>query len=77
MKRGTRLQRKKNDALFAEACRKAATAFAGNLLRDALGAYERFKAAHPKVHAEDIDFRIKALKEYIDDPASNYATKPA
>jgi len=67
MRRRLRLQLRAGKALFKEACRKAAEAFSEHRFSDALAIYEQFAEEHPNTHADEIQVRTHALKEYIDD----------
>jgi len=67
MRRSLRLQVRRSRALFDEVCAKAAEAFKERRFRDALAIYEDFAKEHPDVLAEQVQLRIRALKEYIED----------
>ena len=67
MSRRMRLQLRAGKALFKEVCRKAAEAFSEGRFRDALALYEGFVEEHPGTHTDEIQVRIRGLKEYIED----------
>lgn len=66
MRRGLKLQLLAGKALYKEVCRTAAEAFAERRARDALAIYEQFAREHPDTHPDEIQLRIRALKEYIE-----------
>ena len=67
MRRSLRLQLRAGKVLYNEVCAKAAEAFRERRFRDALAMYEQFAKENPDVYAEQIQLRIRALKEYIED----------
>jgi hypothetical protein len=67
MSRRLRLQLRAGKALYNEVCRKAAEAFSERRFRDALAIYEQFAEEHPDTHTDEIQVRIRGLKEYIED----------
>ena len=67
MSRRLRLQLRAGKALYNEVCRKAAEAFSERRFRDALTLYEGFAKDHPDTHTDEIQVRIRGLKEYIED----------
>jgi hypothetical protein len=67
MRRRLRLQLRAGKVLYNEICRKAAEAFSERRFRDALAIYEGFANEHPDTYAEEIQVRIRGLKEYIED----------
>ena len=66
MNRRLRLQLRAGTALFRRACDEAAKAFGERRYRDALAVYERFAEEHPGAQTEQLNFRIHALKDYIE-----------
>jgi len=67
VRRQLRLQLRAGKALYDKVCKKAGEAFAERRFQDALRLYEDFAKENPEVYPEEIRFRIKALKEYIEE----------
>lgn len=67
MRRQMKLKLRAGKALYDEACRAAGEAFGERRFRDALAIYEQFAKEHPHTYPDEIQFRIRALKEYIED----------
>lgn len=67
MRRRLRLQIRAGKTVYDEVCAKAGEAFNERRFRDALAIYEQFAEEKPDVHPEEIQFRIRALKEYIEE----------
>ena len=66
-------------ALYDEVLAEAASAFRERRFHEALETYERFAREHPDIHPDQIQFRIQALKEYIEEhiePLQRAATTP-
>jgi len=71
MSRRLRLQLRAGKVLYTEACRQAAEAFRERRFHDALSIYEQFASEHPTTHTEEIQTRVQALKEYIEEHVEN------
>ena len=67
MSRGHRVRLLAGRALYDKALEAASEAFRDLRYRDALGVYERFLSEHPGIHTEEIEHRIRVLKEYIEE----------
>lgn len=67
MRRSLRLQLRAGKSLYDKVCAQAGEAFKEHRFRDALTIYEDFAKEHPDVYPEQIQLRIRALKEYIED----------
>ena len=65
MSRRLRLQLRASKALYDKACSEAAVAFEERRYQDAIAIYERFAQEHPKVHPEELQMRLHALKDYV------------
>jgi hypothetical protein len=65
MRRRLRLKLRADRTLFAAAQRAAGEAFSEQRYHDALAIYEKFAQEHPGAHEEDIQLRIRALRNYI------------
>lgn len=73
MSRRHKLQLRLGKALYKEVCQQGAEAFGEGRYKDALSIYEQFAQEHPHTHAEELQLKLRALKEYIEDRNAHFS----
>ena len=77
MRRSLKLKLRVGKSLYDGVCAKAAEAFAERRYRNAVAIYEDFAKEHPDVYPEQIQARIRALREYIEDHVEKLNVGPS